>query len=342
MLPTIEYAIVQSDIFDIDAEVIALKYAQAYYGVDKKLANSLTQAGIPLSDLQPSVDAYAYVGIAQYARAKHALFVGVPPLMSFDYRAIRHFASHVLYGVNRYAPEATHVCMTIHGAGYGLDEIEACLAQLEGCLDVIQSLHQEPFLPNLQRITIAERNSSRVERLREAINQYLISSTSPTKVTRGPQDGIYRLDTRTDKFVLPIARGGAGSRDKPRVFVAMSFDESLYDLFHYGIEPPVKAAGFLCERMDHTSFTGDIMSQLKQRIETASLVIAEMSGANPNVYLEVGYAWGKNKPTLLVAKSVEDLRFDARGHRCIKYGIIKDLEVKLTEELAALKAQDVI
>lgn len=95
--------------------------------------------------------------------------------------------------------------------------------------------------------------------------------------------------------------------------------------------------GFLCERIDNESFTGDILDRVKKRIETAAVVIADLTSANPNVYLEVGYAWGKNRPTKLLAKEGEELKFDVRGQRCLKYERIKDLELSLMKELRDLK-----
>lgn len=94
--------------------------------------------------------------------------------------------------------------------------------------------------------------------------------------------------------------------------------------------------------MDHLSFTGEIMEWMKHKIATAALIIAEMTDANPNVYLEVGYAWGKNRPTLLLARNGINLEFDAKGHRCIFYSGIKDLEDKLRKEMTEFKAQHVI
>jgi hypothetical protein len=339
MLPTIEFAIAQGDIFTFDTDVVALKYARAFYGADERVAAALTRVGISPFDMQPDVGTYSYVETLGQLNAKHALFVGVQDLFQFGYPEIRHFAAQVLEGINRYAPSAEHVGMTIHGVGYGLDEAEACRAQLEGCLDAIQTAQNKPFLPHLRTITIVERDAARVDRLRDAIDQYVSSGTGPAKASKSVHAGTYLLDTHTEIQRLPVARGGAGSRTEPHVFVAMPFDNSLDVHFHYGIKAPVNASGYLCERMDHISFTGDIMSQLKRKIETATLVIAEMSGANPNVYLEVGYAWGKDRPTLLLAKNSEELEFDVKGHRCIVYRDTMDLEEKLRKDLAELKRQ---
>lgn len=70
----------------------------------------------------------------------------------------------------------------------------------------------------------------------------------------------------------------------------MTEEKDMDDVFYYGIQQPVRATGFLCERADQEAFLGDILDRVKQKIETAAVVIAELTGANPNVYLEIGYA----------------------------------------------------
>src|SRR5260221_3066159 len=92
--------------------------------------------------------------------------------------------------------------------------------------------------------------------------------------------------------------------EKPLIFVAMPFDKKMDDEFHYGIRSAVNNAGFLCERVDEVSFTGDILDVIKRRIKDASLLIADLTTTNPNVYLEVGYAWGVGIPTILIAQDV--------------------------------------
>ena len=94
--------------------------------------------------------------------------------------------------------------------------------------------------------------------------------------------------------------------------------------------------------MDEASFSGHIVDQIRERIETATVVIADLTSANPNVYLEVGYAWGKQKPTILLVQKVDDLRFDVAGQRCLIYERILDLEQALSRELQHLQKKGVI
>ena len=107
----------------------------------------------------------------------------------------------------------------------------------------------------------------------------------------------------------------------------------MEDVYGFGIQGPVNGAGLLCERTDMVAFTGDVLNRIRERIETATLVIADVTGANANVYLEVGYAWGTKRPTLILAKQGEQLKFDIQGQKCIFYKNITDLAKRLTTEL---------
>lgn len=118
----------------------------------------------------------------------------------------------------------------------------------------------------------------------------------------------------------------------------MSFADEFADLYDYGILGAVDAAGYLYERADMESFTGNIMKWVKDRIATANLVVDDLTGANANVYLEVGYAWGHGRPTILLVNETEQLKFDVRDQRCLTYSRIKELEEKLKSELMKLGA----
>jgi hypothetical protein len=134
-----------------------------------------------------------------------------------------------------------------------------------------------------------------------------------------------------------LSQAGINSEDKPLIFVAMPFDKKMDDIFHYGIRNAVNSAGFLCERVDEVVFTGDILDLIKRRIGKASLVIADLTTANPNVYLEVGYAWGLGIPTVLIVQDFEELKFSLKGQKCIIYSGIRELEEKLSKELLGLR-----
>lgn len=345
-MPTnsLEFSIQPGDVTSFKADVLALKYAQKFYGTDKIVASLLSKTDIDVNTLQPSIGNYRYIETRNCIQADHVLFVGVPDIFYFNYQRIQEFASQVLQTLANIAPITRHLAMTIHGANFGLDEIEAFLAQFKGYLDALQS---GQFPPNLEKITIIDKNLQRVKRLREAFeenfsNAHFISQTKERWTYRLDKQQL-NINFKSNQWSSKVSeKAGIASEVKPHVFVAMPFKKDMDDVFYYGIQQPARAAGFICERVDQEAFTGDILDQVKRKIETAAVVIAELTGANPNVYLEVGYAWGKRRPTLLLVKNEQELRFDVRGQRCLQYERIKDLEELLNKELNDLKSKGFI
>jgi hypothetical protein len=78
------------------------------------------------------------------------------------------------------------------------------------------------------------------------------------------------------------------------------------------------------------------MEQIKTRIQDAQLMIALLDTNNPNVYLEVGYAWGVGTPTILILHEDEKPPFDVQGARLLTYKHIWKLKEQLTDEVRAL------
>jgi hypothetical protein len=210
----------------------------------------------------------------------------------------------------------------MHGVGYGLDEKESFLAQIGGLFDAFKGSR----LPaHLKRITIVEKDRDRALRLKRILKESL-----PQETSAKTQKRLWNAPPKK------IANAGAQSKNKPHVFVAMPFNKQMLDVYRFGILEPVNSANFLCERVDMEAFTGDILTRIKSRIETSSLVIADLIGASANVYLEVGYAWGKDRPTLFLAQKSDELKFDVQGHKCIIYETISELKDKLEKELMHL------
>lgn len=338
---TIEFSIQQGDITTFDADVLALKYAQEFYGTDEIIAGYLSRVGIPIESLCPAAGDYRYVNTQNCIQARHVLFVGTVDIAVFDYRHIRELASTILNVLVHKAPNTHHLAMTIHGAGFGLDEVEAFFSQFAGFIDVIQNGR----LPQaLEYITIIDRHPDRVQRLRQAVEQNL---TENEYISRVEGRWAYRFTVQSQKLPkFPISNqvmfgaiesAGRELEVKPYIFVGMSLKKGMEDVFYYGIQGPVRNAGFLCERVDQEVFIGDAFEQMKKKIEAATVVVVELSEADPTVYLEVGYAWGKGCPTILLVKSEQGLRFDLGGQRFIKYESIRGLEEALSRELAKYK-----
>lgn len=308
-----------SDIAEFQCDVVVLKYAQNFYGADAQVAALL----VGDIDIIPRPGKYSLVRSHKAIAANYVLFAGVLDLYAFDYAQVREFATRTLHILSKELPGCSHVAMTMQGIGYGLDERESFISQIAGLTDAFQ----KGLVPDsLERVSIVEINSGRAQRLRDLLGQYYQSVSA---------QGKWSIESPPD--VPEVGVTGAQSNSVPHVFVAMPFSDSMEDVFVFGIQGPINTAGYLCERVDMATFTGDILTRIKSRIETATLVVADLTGANANVYLEVGYAWGKERPTLLITQNSEELKFDVRGQRCIAYKNINDLAKKLSAFLGDLK-----
>ncbi|MBZ5686526.1 MAG: nucleoside 2-deoxyribosyltransferase [Acidobacteriia bacterium] len=359
--PRFNIEIVQGDVLEFPADVLVLKYAQAYHGVDDAVSSLLVERGVvALNKLKPTPGSHVWVDTEGLLPSSSVLFVGVSSLGDFGYTEIEDFARRALSIVEQDRPEAERIAITLHGAGYGLDEIEALHSEFRG---ILGSLNAGKAPKRLNRVLIVERDVNRVTRLRAALGQLALKPIkSPSPRLPKPQKGVPRVaggrGSRRGKYpeveqlafntIAKQKRGtsiettvstleSAGQVEKkPKVFVAMPFSSEMEDVFYFGIQNPVRQLGYICERVDQEAFTGDILDQVRSRIENAELVIADLTGANPNVYLEVGYAWGKARPTVLVINKSDELRFDVHGQRCLRYQSIKHLENQLSNELKNL------
>jgi hypothetical protein len=234
----IEIRVEVADIAKFRADVLALKYARELYGVDRYIGKFLTEAGVPGETLTPLLDDYRFTGSNRAIAADSVLILGVKGLSEFRYQEIRRFARGVLVTLKRVAPDTQHVCMTLHGANFGLDEVEAFQSEIAGLLEAVQD---GEFPPSLQRISVVEINLPRAERLDTILSELL-----PGKLLSATPN-LAGLSSAARQKLRSV---GYASEGRPHVFVAMSFAEDFNDTFSYGIQGAVRNAGFICERAD--------------------------------------------------------------------------------------------
>jgi hypothetical protein len=114
----------------------------------------------------------------------------------------------------------------------------------------------------------------------------------------------------------------------------MPFDPTFDDLYRFGIKEPAAELGIHAERVDEQIFREGIIERIYRQIDAADVVVAEMTGQNPNVFYEVGYAHGKGKPCILSTATADDIPFDLKQRRHIIHGnSIGILKAHLIEEL---------
>jgi hypothetical protein len=124
------------------------------------------------------------------------------------------------------------------------------------------------------------------------------------------------------------------TKPKPFVFVLMPFDTSFEDVYEVGIKAVCGEAGAYCERVDEQIFEGSILSRIYNQISKADIIVADMTGRNPNVFYEVGYAHALGKQVVLLTHKAEDIPFDLKHYPHIVYdGKIVRLKAELAKRI---------
>jgi hypothetical protein len=131
------------------------------------------------------------------------------------------------------------------------------------------------------------------------------------------------------KMVTPAARIPSPELPtKPRTrefldtcFVMMPFGQ-WFDRYYQEIYVPgIKDAGFEPVRADELFSTGSVMEQIWEQITKAKILLADLTGKNPNVFYELGLSHAATKPVVFAASQVEDVPFDLRHLRVIIYDV---------------------
>jgi hypothetical protein len=310
---SLQVSVIRDDVTTAAADVLLLKYAQRFYGADEAVALRLVRDGVcEERDLTPDDGDFCLVETHGAIPAKSVLLVATPRLQDFRYPQMRQFARRAIEILATQRVPVTTLATTVHGAGYGLD-IEESLRSLT--FGFQQGLTTHP-LPSLNKLVFVERNARRFEVLRHALTDVelvlpttVVSTASTVEGTFAPQPSV--------------------AQRKKSVFVAMPFTEEYEDIYQFGIYAAVRRLGYVCEKVDESTFTGNIVDRITEGIRGAEFIIADLSLERPNVYLEVGFAWGLQKPVILIAREGQRLHFDLSHHKCLFYKTIGKLSDSL-------------
>ena len=233
--------------------------------------------------------------------------------LPFSYRSVDHYARAIMQVVASGGLGSIEgpisVATAIHGPGAGLDASESMETLLLG---FSSELGKGRPLGNLDEIMLVEDDREVFDRLEERL-KYLATN------------GIVSFEGEAC-FVNPGVTSNSAKRESARVgnlglrhlFVAMPYAHEFNNAYYFGIKHPVEQLGRKCERVDQDAFNGDIVERIKRRIASAELVIADITGNNPNVYFEVGYAEGIGKTVVLISQK-QETPFDLKTQRQIRY-----------------------
>lgn len=133
----------------------------------------------------------------------------------------------------------------------------------------------------------------------------------------------------------------ANNEGRPLVFMVMPFgNEDMNELYENFVEPALSKNGYACVRGDDIFGSQVIVDDVVSQIQNARVIVADLSGHNPNVCYEVGYAHALEKPVLLMSQSIEDIPFDLRHRRILPYSTsprgCKDVEANIVAHVSEM------
>lgn len=90
---------------------------------------------------------------------------------------------------------------------------------------------------------------------------------------------------------------------------------------------------YSCTRGDDIKVSSNILGHIVKQMATSEIVVANISGRNPNVFYELGIAHALGKEVIIIAKSSNDITFDVSGGQVVIYSDKDDLQDKLNKWL---------
>jgi len=119
--------------------------------------------------------------------------------------------------------------------------------------------------------------------------------------------------------------GGGEMEDRAFVIMQVGAKESperkrADEIYEFVVVPAVRDAGLQPYRADLDLSPGPITPKMLAELLGARVVIADLTGRNPNVYYELGITHSFVRPLISIADSPKSLPFDAKDERIIELG----------------------
>jgi hypothetical protein len=107
--------------------------------------------------------------------------------------------------------------------------------------------------------------------------------------------------------------------DSKNVFVLMPFEDRFQTTYYNVIKPLIEQLGYSVSKADEDLRTGSVIEQIQESIRNSLLIIADVTGRNPNVFYELGFSHGLEKEVLIITQNEDDIPFDISHIRYFKY-----------------------
>lgn len=145
----------------------------------------------------------------------------------------------------------------------------------------------------------------------------------------GPSPRVFQFQTGTP-------------REHDLVAVMMPFDVGFAPVYQ-ALQEASAEAGFRCQRADDIWVHDHIMDDVRSLIWRARAVVSDLTGKNANVFYETGIAHTIGRDVILISQSIDDVPFDLRSIRTLKYLANREgldqLKIQVRDRLRDLAAR---
>ena len=105
--------------------------------------------------------------------------------------------------------------------------------------------------------------------------------------------------------------------EKKKVFVIMPFDQKHFEI--YEMLKRQFEENFIFSHAGEEDNQQNILKDIIQSIYDADVIIADLTGLNPNVFYELGIAHTLNKKVIIITEDISTLPFDLKSYRVKEY-----------------------
>src|SRR5215213_5676776 len=109
------------------------------------------------------------------------------------------------------------------------------------------------------------------------------------------------------EYILIAAYKVPSMSDKPKAFVIMPFDAELNEVYGSFIVPTLEEIGYSVLRADDLYGQRNILRDIVESISDSDLIVADLTGLNPNVFYELGVAHGLQRSVILMTQNIDEL-----------------------------------
>ena len=131
----------------------------------------------------------------------------------------------------------------------------------------------------------------------------------------------WQMEPKPALIATPNLKGAGMPVAQPLAFILMPFDADFEEVYTELIQKPLADAGFTVRRADSLLNQRNILQDVVRGIAQAELIVADVSGLNPNVMYEVGLAHAMGKRTVMITQDIDELPFDFRTYRANEYSV---------------------